>query len=152
MSKKILIVDDESSIREALSKVLQSENYEVIAAENGREAMEKFESNQIDLALLDLGLPVKNGWRTLEWLARVNPFLPVIIITGRSHQGESAQRMGADAIMEKPLHMPGLLQLIRVLINEPMEGRTRQISDFRHIPCDPAAFQKSPASQMPFEV
>jgi DNA-binding response OmpR family regulator len=116
MSKRILVVDGESSIREALSKVLHAENYEVAAAANGREAVEAFISEKIDLAVLDIGLPVQDGWHTFEWLSRVNPFLPVIIITGRSHQGELAEKKGVDAIMEKPLDVPRLLQLIQVLV------------------------------------
>lgn len=143
MGKKILIVDDESSIREALSKILQVENYEVFPAENGQEAIEKFNTTWIDLVLLDVGLPVKDGWRVLEWLARVNPFLPVIIITGRSHQHESAERLGAAAIMEKPLNVPRLLNLVRELTGELAEYHPRPASNFQHIPCDQELVLKS---------
>jgi two-component system nitrogen regulation response regulator NtrX len=143
MSKRILIVDDESSIREALSKVLSEEDYEVVSAENGREAIEKFKLERMDLALLDIGLPAKDGWQTLVWLTQVNPYLPVIVITGRSNQRELAERMGADAIMEKPLDVPRLLEIIRELTNEPMECRTRRDSSFRDAPCDHELFLKS---------
>ena len=70
MSKRILVVDDESSIREALSKVLQAEDYRVVTAENGQEAVERIKSEKIDLLLLDLGLPVKDGWDIVIWLPR----------------------------------------------------------------------------------
>lgn len=140
MTKRVLVVDDESSIRQALSKVLHAEDYEVVSAENGQEAMEKFGQEAIDLLLLDLGLPVKDGWETLEWLAGVNPLLPIIIITGRHAQRELAERAGADALMEKPLNVPRLLQTIRELINEPMESRAQRASKrapgFRHVSCD----------------
>lgn len=146
MTKKILVVDDESSIREALSKVLHAEDYEVVSAENGQEAIEKFGAEKIDLLLLDLGLPVKDGWGTLEWLARVNPLLPIIIITGRHAQRELAEKAGADALMEKPLNVPRLLQTIRELINEPMERRAQRASNrasgFRYISCDNELFRK----------
>jgi DNA-binding response OmpR family regulator len=147
MNKKILVVDDESSIRVALSKVLQAEDYEVFVAGNGQEAIEKFKSDKIDLLLLDLGLPVKDGWDTLIWLAEVDPFLPVIIITGRWNQKELAEKMGADAIVEKPLNVPFLLQTIRELINEPLECRVQRgrhsAPGFRHVPCDHELFLKS---------
>jgi DNA-binding response OmpR family regulator len=144
MSKKILVVDDESSIREALSKVLHAEDYEVVSAENGQEAIDKFKSEQIDLLLLDLGLPVKDGQDTMRWLAEVNPLLPVIIITGRSKQRELAEKMGADALMEKPLDVPRLLQTICELINEPVQWRARHsTSGFQHVPCDHELFLKS---------
>ena len=146
MTKKILVVDDESSIREALSKVLHAEDYEVVSAENGQEAIEKFGEEKIDLLLLDLGLPVKDGWATLEWLAWVNPLLPIIIITGRSNQRELAEQAGADALMEKPLNVPRLLQTIRELMDEPMECRAQRASNrapgFRYVSCDNELFRE----------
>lgn len=147
MNKKILVVDDESSIRDALSKVLQAEDYDVITADNGQEAIEKIQSEKVDLLLLDLGLPVKDGWDIVIWLAEVNSLLPVIIITGRWNQREMAEKMGADALMDKPLDVPRLLQTIRELINEPLECRVqrgrRSATGFRHVPCDHELFLKS---------
>jgi DNA-binding response OmpR family regulator len=143
MSKKILVVDDEISIREALNKVLQAENYMVVTAENGLDAIERIKSEKIDLLLLDLGLPVKDGWDIVIWLAQVNPILPVIIITGRWNQREMAEKMGADALMDKPLDVPRLLQTIRKLINEPMERlaqHAKQHTGFRYVPCDRELF------------
>jgi two-component system, OmpR family, copper resistance phosphate regulon response regulator CusR len=146
MTNKILVLDDENSIRAALSKVLHAEDYEVVSAENGQEAIEKFGAEKIDLLLLDLGLPVKDGWGTFEWLAKVNPLLPVIIITGRHAQRELAERAGADALMEKPLNVPRLLQTIRELINEPLESRAQRAknrkSGFRYVSCDHELFRE----------
>ncbi len=143
MSKKILVVDDESSIRAALSKVLQAEAYEVATAKDGQEAIEKLKTEKIDLLLLDLGLPVKDGWDTVIWLAEANPLLPVIIITGRWNQRELAEKMGADALMDKPLDVPRLLQMIRNFTDESPERRARrarQRSGFRYVPCDHELF------------
>lgn len=146
MTKKILVVDDESSIREALSKVLHAEDYEVVSAENGQEAIEKLGAEKIDLLLLDLGLPVKDGWHTVIWLAQVNPLLPVIIITGRWKQRELAEKMGVDALMEKPLNVPCLLQTIRELLNEPVASRVQRLSrqerSFRYASCDNQEFRE----------
>ena len=103
-------MDDERSIRESLSKILRAENYEVVLAENGQEAIEKHGAERIDLLILDLNMPVKNGWATLEWLAEINPLLPVVIITGRSNQRALAETAGADVLMEKPLDVPLLLK------------------------------------------
>lgn len=144
MSRKILVVDDESSIREALSKVLHAEDYAVVTAENGQEAIEKFKLEKIDLVLLDLALPVKDSRDAMIWMAQVNPLLPVVIITGRSNQRQLAENLGADALMEKPLDVPRLLQTIRELLNEPIECRARRSnqrpSGFRFVPCDNALF------------
>lgn len=118
MAKKILVVDDEQSIRESLSKILRVEGYQTALAENGREAIEKVIQEHIDLMLLDLGLPVKDGWATLRWLAQATPSLPVIVITGRWKQEELAKAAGVDVLMEKPLDAPRLLQHIRELLQE----------------------------------
>ncbi|SRR5260221_5643486 len=126
MTKRILLVDDERSIRESLSKILGAENYDVALAENGQEAIEKHGAQRIDLLILDLNMPVINGWATLDWLAAVNPLLPVIIITGRSYQRALAETAGADTLMEKPLDVPLLLQTIRELMDEPMESRAQR--------------------------
>ncbi len=146
MTEKILVVDDEKSIREALSKVLRAENYEVLLAETGKEAMERYGTEPIDLLLLDLNLPGGNGWATLDWLAKVNPLLPVIIITGRANQRALAEKSGADALMEKPLDVPLLLQTIRELLDEPMEIRAQRAgqrtSSFRFVPCDEQVFRQ----------
>ena len=122
MIKRILLVDDERSIRESLSKILGAENYEVVLAENGHEAIEKHGAQRIDLLILDLNMPVKNGWDTLDWLVKIDPVLPVVIITGRSNERALAETAGADALMEKPLDVPLLLQTIRELMDEPMES------------------------------
>jgi DNA-binding response OmpR family regulator len=146
MTKRILLVDDERSIRESLSKILRAENYEVVLAENGQEAIEKHGAGRIDFLILDLNMPVKNGSATLEWLAEINPVLPVVIITGRSNQRALAETAGADALMEKPLDVPLLLQTIRELMDEPIEKRTQRashrVSSFRYVPCDHQLFRE----------
>jgi DNA-binding response OmpR family regulator len=71
--------------------------------------------------------------------------LPVVIITGRSNQRALAETAGADALMEKPLDVPLLLQTIRELLTEPMESRARRannrVSRFRYVPCDNELFR-----------
>ena len=110
-----MVVDDDESISNSLHKVLDSEGYQVISAANGAEAVETFhrEQNQIDLLLLDLNMPIKNGWVILNQLMEVNPSLPVFILTGLSHQSELAEAAGVSALVEKPIDVSGLLQLIK---------------------------------------
>ena len=146
MTKRILLVDDDRSIRESLSKILRAENYEVVLGENGQDAIEKQGAEHIDLLILDLNMPVKNAWATLERLVGINPLLPVVIITGRSNQRALAETAGADALMEKPLDVPLLLQTIRELLTESMESRAQRashrVSRFRYAPCDNEQFRE----------
>jgi two-component system response regulator MprA len=149
MTKRILLVDDDRSIRESLSKILRAENYEVVLGENGEEAIEKHGVERVDLLILDLNADasgVTNAWTTLERLVGINPLLPLVIITGRSNQGAQAESVGADALMEKPLDVPLLLQTIRELLTEPMESRARRannrVPSFRYVPCDNELFRE----------
>src|SRR5437773_10899838 len=68
MKAKVLIVDDDSAVRQSLSKVLRGEGYEVFQAADGREAVECHDPEQLDLLLLDLSLPFRDGWDTFERL------------------------------------------------------------------------------------
>jgi len=108
--------------------------------------VEQVGTGRIDLLLLDLNLPGGNGWATLNWLAKVNPLLPVIIITGRADQRRLAEKSGADALMEKPLNVALLLQTIRELLDEPLEIRaqraSQRTSSFRFAPCDDQLFRQ----------
>ena len=146
LAKRILLVDDERSIRESLSKILRGGDCEVVLAENGPEALEKHGAERIDLLLLDLNLPIRNGWDSLQWLAEVNPLLPVVIITGRSDQRAVAEAAGADVLMEKPLDVPLLLQSVRELLKAPIESRAQHASShaagFRYEPCDNPFFRE----------
>jgi len=138
MKKKILLVDDDPSVRRMLQRVLEEEDYFVVSAANGLEAVEYAQAWSPDLALLDLSLPVQDGWDTLRRLAAGGPLLPVIIITARPNQLFLALARGADALMEKPLDLPKLLRTIRDLLAEPTEGRMARLAgkrgEFHYLP------------------
>jgi CheY-like chemotaxis protein len=123
-----MVVDDDESIRDSLRKLLDGEGYQVILAANGTEAIETFhrEQNQIDLLLVDLNMPQKNGWVTLNELLEANPALPVFILTGLSHQSELAEAAGASALVEKPIDVSELLQLIQQCLIESAQPRMQR--------------------------
>jgi CheY-like chemotaxis protein len=112
MKKQILIVDDDRQILRSLAKVLQGDGYRVVLAADGQEALQTLRSEDIDLVLLDLNLPLRNGWDTFERMTHFNPLLPIIVITGSENQFDLAAAAGARAFMEKPLDVPLLLQTI----------------------------------------
>src|ERR1039457_6643898 len=98
MKKNVLVVDDDTSVRKSLCKVLKEAGYEVMEAADGREAVAQFESRQVDLLLLDIGLPLLNGWEILERTASQAPAFPTIIITGEANQYDMAVTAGVDAL------------------------------------------------------
>ena len=138
MKNKILLVDDDPVVRDAVANVLTLEGYEVVPASNGVEAIELAQQGSMDLVLLDLNMPKKNGWDTFEILSRRKPWVPFIIITARPNQLFSALAAGAGALMEKPLEFERLLQTIRDLLGEPMAARIARLAgkpaEFHYLP------------------
>jgi CheY-like chemotaxis protein len=136
--KYILLVDDDPAIRQVLLHLLTEEGYVVLLAANGVEAVEFVSARQFDLVLLDLNMPLKDGWETFEQLSSENPLLPIIVITARANQLFPAVASGVGALMEKPLDLPKLLSTIRELLEEPAETRLARMagrtSEFHYIP------------------
>jgi two-component system, sensor histidine kinase len=129
MRKTILLADDDASVRTMIGRVLESAHYRVLLAGTGREAASQFLNGPPDLILLDLTMPDKDGWEAWNIMRTLHPFVPVIVITARPNQHDAARQMRIDALMEKPLDLPLLLQTIHHLLIEPDEEHIRRISD-----------------------
>jgi DNA-binding response OmpR family regulator len=125
---RVLLVDDDCSVLEALGALLESEGFEVIRAADGHQAVTKFYEDRADLVLLDLNMPVKGGWDTFERLTSIDPLLPIIIITARPDARATAMAVGAAALMQKPLDIPVLLEAMRYFLAQPAEQRLARIS------------------------
>jgi len=129
MRKTILLADDDASVRTMVGRVLEAEDYNVLFARTGREAVSQFLSGPPDLVLLDLNMPDKDGWEAWDLMTTLHPMVPVIVITARPHQYDQAMEMGIDALMEKPLDLPVLLQAIEKLLAEPDPKRLARLCD-----------------------
>jgi DNA-binding response OmpR family regulator len=147
MRKRILVVDDDRSVRESLKKVLEGANYEVLLAAGGLEAAIRFEPGQIDLLLLDLNLPNQSGWDVFERLTTHYPLVPVIIITGLPNQQRTAVAAGVGALFEKPVDVMALLQRVEELLAEPAGVRLQRlcgdVGDTRYVPAHSAVVKPS---------
>jgi DNA-binding response OmpR family regulator len=126
--KCILLVDDDPTVRDSLNDVLVSEGYFVIPAENGQQALNIVANAKVDLVLLDLNMPVKNGWDTFERLTAEHPLVPVIIVTARPNQFFTALGAGAGALLEKPMDIPILLRTMEKLRTESTEKRLARLA------------------------
>jgi CheY-like chemotaxis protein len=116
----ILIVDDDSSVRTMLARVLIDEGYGVLTAANGGDAVDLAETTLLDLILLDLNMPVMDGWETLKKLA---PRPPIIIITARPNQQSAARAAGVAAVLEKPLDFPLLIETVSRTLAKAVNSR-----------------------------
>jgi DNA-binding NtrC family response regulator len=123
MKKRILVADDDASVRKMLGRVLEVAGHTALLASNGPEAILKFNSGHPHLVILDLRFPEQDAWETFVELRRLDPLAPVIMITAWPNQAEKAIERGIDALMEKPLDLPLLLQTIDRLLEEPEQAR-----------------------------
>jgi CheY-like chemotaxis protein len=128
---RVLLADDDPSVREALGGLLESEGFEVTAAADGHQAVTKFYEQRADLVLLDLNMPVKGGWDTFERLTSIDPLLPVIVITARPDAQATARAAGAAALMQKPLDIPVLLEAMRYFLAQPAEQRLSRLTTYQ---------------------
>ena len=127
MKHKLLLVDDDRSVLESLTKLLEAENYEVYPARDAIEAMDYFNSNPIDLVVLDINLGADNGWKVFETMTKKNPFVPTIVITAEWGQREQAIALGVEGLIEKPIDVPAFLEMIRELLAETTEAKLKRI-------------------------
>ena len=107
MKPRILVVDDEVSIRESLRGILQDEGYLVSAAATGEQALDEVAKDPPDLVLLDIWLPGMDGLVVLEEIKKIYASLPVIIISGHGNIDTAvrATKLGAFDYVEKPLSL-----------------------------------------------
>lgn len=101
---KILVVDDQESMRVLLQDMLEAIGYEVTLAEGGEEALERLKGDQFSLVLSDLNMPGMDGTALLRTIKSSTPDLPVVIITGYGtfHTEKRVMKEGADGYISKP--------------------------------------------------
>jgi len=136
--KQILVVDDDEGLRNSLGSVLTEEGYGVRTAVDGAGALELAKHAPPDLVLLDLKLPDKSGWDVFGRLVQLRPLLPVVVITAKPNQLFTALAAGVGGLLEKPLHIPRLLQTVSHLLRESVEARlaraSGRLTEFHYIP------------------
>jgi CheY-like chemotaxis protein len=118
----VLIVDDYPDAREMYSEYLQYSGFDVIEAENGMEALTKAAEKAPDIILMDLSLPVMDGWEATRRLKADHrtASIPVVALTGHALAGisEGAKRAGCDAFVTKPCLPDDLVKEIRKVLND----------------------------------
>jgi DNA-binding response OmpR family regulator len=117
MNKKILVVDDEINICDLLKMELEFEGYDVITCTDGAEALEVFDSQEVDLVLLDIMLPSVSGFDICKQITAKND-IPVLMLTAKTDIIDKVLglELGADDYITKPFDMRELLARIKVLL------------------------------------
>lgn len=117
MARKILVVDDTRNVQVMLTDFLNSQDFEVLTASDGREALEAVQSSNPDLILLDIMMPTMDGYQFISQLRRVSD-LPVIMITAKQQEADIIRGfdLGADDYITKPFRMRELLVRMRAIL------------------------------------
>lgn len=117
---RVLVVDDEASIRELLTRTLSLTEYDVEAVADGRSALERLRLDTYDLLIADLRMPVMDGLTLIREARRLHPALRVIIITGYSTEASAieAVNLGVVGYLVKPFRVPQVLSAVARALGE----------------------------------
>jgi len=125
--KRILVIDDDMNIRECIRIILEEAGFSVIEADNGKTGIATFRGNHVDLVIVDLFMPEKEGIETIIELRTVAPELKILAISGGIPGSDPrdflkiAQKLGADSALDKPFTAQKLAAVVgRLLDSTPL--------------------------------
>lgn len=129
MSETILIVEDEERMNSLLYAYFKKENYTVLSAENGIEALELFKSTTIDLIILDIMMPLMDGWTVCREVRKYSN-VPIVILTAKSEEEDKllGYELGADDYITKPFSPKVLVAKSKALLKRTSQS-SGNISD-----------------------
>lgn len=131
MQKNILIIEDETRIRFLLRDYFLKEKFNIIEASDGDEGLNLFIKNKIDLVILDIMMPKKDGITVLEMIRKVST-VPVILLTAKSQEEDKlfGYEMGADDYITKPFSPKILIAKVKALLKRTSEDSYSSIKDY----------------------
>lgn len=114
----ILIAEDDTNTRKLMSAILRQNGYEVLAAQDGAEALELLEASQVDLMILDIMMPRMDGYRLTEKIRENGNMVPILMVTAKEASADKVRgfRAGTDDYMVKPVDEEELLCRIAALL------------------------------------
>ncbi len=111
--RDVLVVDDDPDLVEVILLVLSGAGYAARSAANGRQALEAVKARMPALILLDMLMPVMDGWQfARELRARYGRAVPVVVVTAAEHARARGEEIGADEVLPKPFDVDDLLRLV----------------------------------------
>ena len=141
MSQKVLVVEDDNNIAELLRLYLQKDGFEVSHAADGGKAVEMAKEIQPALVLLDIMLPVMDGWQVCRELRKTMK-MPIIMLTakGETEDKVSGLEMGADDYIVKPLEMPEVIARVRAVFRRMAPDDAPEKLSFDNLVIDKQAY------------
>ena len=133
---RVLLVDDYPDAREMYTEYLEFSGFEVVEAGNGIEALQRAVDNAPDIILMDLSLPVMDGWEATRRLKadERTALIPVVALTGHALAGisEGAKKAGCDAFVTKPCLPEDLVREIRKILDGPSSSNRKVRRSGKH--------------------
>lgn len=125
--KTILVVDDETDIREIVGSMLVNHGYMVVKAKDGTEAVMLLRKREFDLMVLDIMMPLMDGYQVMDALKSINPELPVVMLTAKSTQKDvwKGYVEGCHYYLTKPFELETLIRSVNYLLTD-MSDPTRR--------------------------
>jgi two-component system cell cycle response regulator DivK len=122
----ILYIEDNSDNRKLVRRVLEAEGYAVVEAKDGQQAMERLQSEKIDLALMDINMPEVDGYTLTARIKAMPEFakLPIVAVTANVMRGdrERSLQAGCDGYIQKPIDIDTLSQQIERFLRRPIDA------------------------------
>jgi two-component system, OmpR family, alkaline phosphatase synthesis response regulator PhoP len=133
MQRRILLVEDEENLHEAIKMNLELENYLVTSVFNGKEAMKKFNQGRYDLVILDVMLPGVNGFDICQAIRLENKQVPILFLTAKnaSHDRINGLKVGGDDYLTKPFNLEELILRSANLIKRSVMATDKSIDQYR---------------------
>ena len=120
-SLKVLYVEDEVVLRDITCKSLSSVVKDIEVADNGKEGLEKFNSQNFDLIITDLAMPIMDGMEMIKNIREINQTIPILVTTAYGSQNEEVSKLseiGMNAYVMKPVDVMKLVQTIDELMSQ----------------------------------
>jgi CheY-like chemotaxis protein len=132
----VLVVEDDADLRELLSMMIESMGVEVVSASNGKEALERMATKRPRMILLDMRMPVMDGWQFVREVdRRGGPRPPIVVVTAAPNPAERASEVRAEAWLSKPFDRETLVRLVDRFVRSPQANASACSSRRSHDGC-----------------
>ena len=143
VTNRVLIADDDDSLRSALARALALEGYDVTAVADGGEALAAMRANTVEVAIVDIGMPVLDGLTVTKVVRAEQHPIPILILTARGETPDRVEGLdaGADDYLAKPFALAELLARLRALLRRPTPPNGDEVLTVADLRLDPASRQ-----------
>lgn len=128
MLQRVLLVEDERHLREPIKMNLELEDYEVVAVDNGSDALKKFRDQRFNLVILDIMMPEMNGFEVCEQIRLEDMEMPILFLTAKDNSQDIVHglKIGADDYLTKPFNLEELILRVKNLVKRNFTDKEKE--------------------------